>query len=140
MRASLSINELRTYSDPVTALLLAAFQYITHSEISADLLYVNAFALVSERGAAGDYKAMANTGEAGGQLLCNDIRQIVLRWIAAQIGEGQNDQRQARSCVPPPRISHRVIDEPDGDRKHGGRETACGIPDLGAKTAQAWRR
>src|SRR5260370_6852162 len=119
MRARLSINELRTYSDPMTALLLAAFQYITHSEISADLLYVDGSALVSERGAAGDHKPMANTGEASGQLLCNDIRQIVLRWTAAQIGEGQHDQRQARSCVPPPQTSHRCIDEPHAHRNHG---------------------
>src|SRR5260370_41786979 len=107
MRARLSINELRTYSDPMTALLLAAFQYITHSEISADLLYVNSSALVSERGAPGDHKAMANPGEVSGQLLCNDIRQIVSRWSAAQLAEARHDQRQARSGVPPPRTAPR---------------------------------
>jgi hypothetical protein len=78
MRASLSIHELRTHSHPVAALLLAPLQHIAHPEISADLFYVSSLALISEGGAAGDHKAMANTRETSGQLLGEDIGEIIL--------------------------------------------------------------
>src|SRR5258706_15626063 len=112
MRASLSIDELRTHPHSVAALLLTPLQHIAHPEISADLFYVNGLALIREGGAAGDHKAMANTRETSGQLLGEDIREIILGWVTTQIGERQHDhgeprRREQTSPTPPIWSLHR---------------------------------
>src|SRR5262245_59296164 len=95
------IDELSIDANLVAACLLAPLQRIAHPELSSDLLYVNGLALVGECRAACDHEAVANTGEAAGQLLRDDVRQVILRRVAAQIGEGQHDQGEPRGRAPP---------------------------------------
>ena len=53
-------------------------------------------ALVSEGRAARDYKRAADPREAGGQLLSEDIGEVILRRIAAQIGKGEYNNGKSR--------------------------------------------
>jgi hypothetical protein len=59
-------------------------------------LYVQGLALVGEGRAARDYKRAADPREAGGQLLSEDIGEVILRGIAAQIGKGEYNNGKSR--------------------------------------------
>jgi hypothetical protein len=91
MRAGLRVDELSTHPHAIATQLLASLQHIAHAEIAAHLLHIDGLSLVGEGGASGDHKAAADPGETGGQLLGKDIGEIVLRRIATQIGERQDD-------------------------------------------------
>ena len=72
-------------------MLLAALQDVAHAEVPADLLHLHRLALVGKGGTAGDYKRAADSRKARGKPLGEDIGEVILRGIAAQIGEGQHD-------------------------------------------------
>ena len=96
MRAGRGVNELGSHPDLAAAMLRAAFEYIAHAEVLADLLHFYRLALVGEGCATRDYKRAFDARQTGGELLCNDIGQIVLPRISAQIGKRQHHNRQPR--------------------------------------------
>ena len=75
----------------------AAFEYIAHAELAADLLCVDRLALVGERGVALNHQAALDAGEIGGQILGDAIGKIFLLRFIAKIGERQHHNRQPRS-------------------------------------------
>ena len=50
----------------------------------------------AEGGAAGDHEEAFDPRESGGEPLGDDVGEVILRRIAAQIREGQHDHGQAR--------------------------------------------
>jgi hypothetical protein len=96
MRVGFRIDELGVDPHAVARPLFAARQHITYAKVFADLFHIDRLALVGEGGAAGDHEAAFDPRESGGQLLGNDIGEIVLRRIAAQIGERKHDHGETR--------------------------------------------
>src|SRR2546423_14969999 len=56
MRAALGIDELRIEAHPLASVLHAAFEHVSHAELTADPAGVDGLALVGKSGAAPDRK------------------------------------------------------------------------------------
>jgi hypothetical protein len=97
MRASMGVDELGTHADSPGGLLYASLKNIAHAKLLPDLLHVCGLAFVGEGTGAGDDKAVANARQISGQPLRNDVGQIILRRIPAQIGERKHQQGDPRS-------------------------------------------
>ena len=67
----------------------AAFEDIAHVERAPDRL-----AQIGEGRAAADDKGAGDAREVGGEALRHTIDEVVLLWIAADIGEGQHHNRE----------------------------------------------
>ena len=96
VRAGLGVDQLHVDAHAVSAALHAAFEHIAHVELAADLLQVDGLALVGEGGVAADDEGAGNAREVGRQALGHAVDEIFLLRIAADIGEGQHDEREAR--------------------------------------------
>ena len=92
----LRVDELRVDAHPVLIALHRAFEHIAHAKLLADLLGVDALALVGEGGVARDDEAVADAREIGGEVLGDAVGEIVLGRIAGEIGEGQHHDREMR--------------------------------------------
>ena len=84
-------------TDPASDALDAAFDDITNAELRTDLSRVHKPAAVTEGGIGGDYERLGEARQIGGQIFGDGVGKILLIAIGAQIGEGQNDDRQPRS-------------------------------------------
>jgi hypothetical protein len=91
MRPSLGADELGIDAHLVAALPRAPFQHVAHAELPADLCHVDGLALLGEGRAARDDEAAADAREAAGELVGDDVGEIVLRGVATQVREGQDD-------------------------------------------------
>ena len=96
MIAGLGIDELDVDAHAVAAALHRAFEDIAHVQFAADLLQIDGLALVGEGGVAPDDERAGDAREVGGQALGHAIDEIFLLGIAADIGEGENDDGETR--------------------------------------------
>ena len=118
MRAGLGVDELGVHPHLIAAVLFAALQDVAHAEVFADLLHVHGLALVGEGGAARDHERAADPREARGQPLGEDIGEVILRRIAAQIGKGEYNNGKSRRCCRHLGTSRWPHGEPDARRDH----------------------
>ena len=96
MRAGLRLDQLNVDPHPISATLHAALEQIAHVQFAADLLDVGRLALVGEGGAPADDECAVNARQVGSQALGHAVDEIVLLGPAADVGEGENDDRQTR--------------------------------------------
>ena len=94
--AGVGVDQLHVDPHAVPGALHAAFEHIAHVEIAADLLNVSGLSLVRKGGVAGDDERARNPRKVGGQALGHAVDEILLFGIAADVGEGQHDEREAR--------------------------------------------
>src|SRR4029077_6006480 len=73
-----------------------ALQYIPHVQLAPDLLQIDMSSLVGEGGVAPDHERTGYARQVCSQTFGHAINEIILFWITAQIGKGQNDDRKAR--------------------------------------------
>ena len=69
MRIGLGIDQLGIDADLVARPPDASFEQVAHAKLAADLLRVDWFVPVSERGIARDYEAIPDPRQIGRQLL-----------------------------------------------------------------------
>ena len=96
MRAGFGVDELGVDAHPVLVALHRAFEHVADAEFLADLLGVDALALVGEGGVAGDDEAVADAREFGGEVFGDAVGEIILARIAGEIGEGEHDDGEMR--------------------------------------------
>ena len=84
----------------MTAWLHRAFEHVAHAQILADRLGVDRLALVGHGRVARDHEhagdGAGHAREAGGQFIGECVDEVILRRIAAEIDEGQHDDRKTR--------------------------------------------
>jgi hypothetical protein len=73
----------------------AAFEDIAYPKLAADLFGIKGFALIGEGGVAGDDKTVVYPGEIGGHIVGDAIGKVFLFGITRQVGERQDDDREA---------------------------------------------
>src|ERR1700746_3250811 len=78
MRAAFAIDQLYVHPDLVTDPPHAAFEDVVHPKLAADLLRVDRFALVGERGISGDHETPRKTREVGRQVVGDAIDEKFL--------------------------------------------------------------
>ena len=96
MIAGLGVDQLHIDAHAVSAALDAAFQHIADVQLAADLLQIDGLALVGEGGVAPDHERAANARKIGRQALRDPVDEMLLLRAAADIGERQHDDREAR--------------------------------------------
>ncbi len=97
MRVALGIDQLGIDTDLVIRSADAPFEHIAHGKLAADLLCVNRFASIGERGIARDHEHPADPRQIGRHILGDSIREILLVGVITEIGERQHDNRQTRT-------------------------------------------
>ena len=95
MAAGRGVDELHIDAHAIAAVLNAAFEDIANIQVAADRLHVERLALVSESRVAGDHDGAAETREIGREALRDAVDEMLLLRVAADICEGQNDDRKA---------------------------------------------
>ena len=100
MGAAVGVDELGVDSGLGADKLHRALQHIAHAQVLADRLGVDRLALVGEGRVARDHElagdGAGDTCEAGGQFIGERVDEVILRRIAAKIGEGQHHDRKTR--------------------------------------------
>ncbi len=96
MTAGLGVDELHVDAHAVSAALNAALEDIADVQLAPDLLQIDGLALVSEGGVAPDHERAANARKIGRQALRDPVDEMLLLRVAADIGERQDDDREAR--------------------------------------------
>jgi hypothetical protein len=90
------VDKLDVDAHAVSATLDAAFEDITHVQLAADLLQVDRLALIGERTVAPDHERSSNARQIGREALGDPVDEGFLLRVAADIREGQDDNRKAR--------------------------------------------
>ena len=96
MIACFGVDKLDIDAEAVPAALNAAFEDIADVQFAADLLQIDGLALVGEGGVAPDHDRASYPRKIGRQALRDPVDEMLLLRIAADIGERQDDDRQAR--------------------------------------------
>ena len=96
MAAGFGVNELHIDAHAIAAALNAALEDVAHIQVAADRLHVKRLALVRESRVAGDHGGASETRKIGRQALRHPVDEVLLLRIAANVGEGQNNDREAR--------------------------------------------
>ena len=96
MIAGFGVDQLHVDAHAVSAALNAALQHIADVQLAADLLQIDGLALVGEGGIAPDHERAANARKIGREALRDPVDEMLLLRVAADIGEGQDDHREAR--------------------------------------------
>ena len=96
MIACFGVDELHVDAHAVSAALNAALEDIADVQFAPDRLHVERLAFVGESRIAGDHERAANAREIGRQALGDPVDEMLLLRVAADIGERQDDDRQAR--------------------------------------------
>jgi hypothetical protein len=94
MRAGFGVDELRIDPHAVLISLDRPFEHISNAEFLADLLGVDALALVSEGRVAGDDETVLDARKFGGEILGHAVGEIILTRIPGEIGERKHDNRK----------------------------------------------
>src|SRR6516225_11058737 len=94
MRAVGRIDQLRGDANTAASFTHRAFKDVTYAQVAADLLHIDGLALVGESRIAGNHEEPADLGERGDDLLDHAIREILLIWVAAHVGKGENSDRR----------------------------------------------
>ena len=89
MSAAAGVDELGVHPHQITARLHRAFKNIAHAEILADRLGVDRLALKGHSRVARGDEAVGDASKTRGQFVGQGVDEVVLRWIAGQIGERQ---------------------------------------------------
>ena len=103
MAAGCNIIKLRGDTNTVAAFAYAAFDHVAHAQLFGDLLQMNGFAFVSERGVSSDHKKPAQLGERGDDVLTDTVGEVFLLRVATHIDEREHGdgrpvrQRQSRA-------------------------------------------
>src|SRR5260370_20366110 len=84
-----SLDELGSNADPIGGLAEAAFEHITHAEISADLLHIDRLAFIGKRRVPGDDEQRGIMRKSGDDVFGYTIGDELLLGVATHIGEGQ---------------------------------------------------
>ena len=98
MFAVLRVDELNVDPKAVAAALDAALEDITDVQLPANRFHVERLAFVGERRVARDDEGSSDAREIGRQALGDAVDEIFVLGIAADIGERQDDNREARGA------------------------------------------
>ena len=96
MRVSRRIDQLRVDPDLVAGTPDAALEHIPHPKFAADLLGVHVLVFVREGSVARDDQNVVQAGQVGCQIVGNAVSEVLLIATFAEIGKGQDDDRQPR--------------------------------------------
>src|SRR5258705_7127184 len=95
MRSIRGVYQLPRDTDPVSRLPQTAFENIPHAQFAPDLLHIDRAVLVSEAGIARDDEQAGKPRQRSYDLFDNPVGEIILRGVAAHIGEWQNGDGRA---------------------------------------------
>src|SRR5260370_21237026 len=84
-----SLDEVGSNADPIGGLAHAAFEHITHAELSADLLHIDRLAFIGKRRVPGDDEQRGIMRKSGDDVFGYTIGDELLLGVATHIGEGQ---------------------------------------------------
>ena len=96
MIAGFGVDELDVDAHAVSAALNAALEDIADVQLAPDLSSHRRLALVGERRIAADHEGASYAREIGRQALRDPVDEMLLLRVAADIGERQDDDREAR--------------------------------------------
>ena len=92
--AGSGVDQLSRDANAVPGFPDAAFEGVAHAQLAADLLQVHRLAPVGEARVAGDYEDPFDPGQPGDDVFDHAVGEVVLLWIAAEIGERQHRDRR----------------------------------------------
>jgi hypothetical protein len=95
MTARLGVDELHVDAHAISAALDAALQGISDVQLASDRLHVDRLAFVGESRIAGDHDGATYPREVSGEALRDPVDEMVLLRAASDIGERQDDHREA---------------------------------------------
>ena len=90
------IDQLHVDAHAIAGAPNAAFEDITHIQIAADLGQIDGLPLIGERGVAPNHERTSNAREVGRQAFRDPVDEMLLARVAADVGERQDDHREAR--------------------------------------------
>jgi hypothetical protein len=90
MSAGCGLNELPSNTQAPARLANAAFEHISNAQLSADLLDVHRYTLVSEGGIPSDDEQWPEAGECRYDVFNNSVGKVLLLGIATHILERQH--------------------------------------------------
>ena len=96
MIAGFGVDQLHVDAHAVSAALNAALEHIADVQLAPDLLHIERLAFVGERRIARDHDGAPYAREVGRQALGDPVDEMLLLRVAADIGERQDDDREAR--------------------------------------------
>ena len=136
--AGAGVDQLRVHLEPVSGLLLAAFQHIVHAEVLGDLADIGGTATVLEARILGDHGIGLAAREFGDHTLGDSIVQIAAVGTDAMILErqhGDDGHVVDVSCGP---VNRPDVDPDDEDqyRHQRGRSDPCALAGLVAGVAE----
>ena len=143
MIARFGIDQLDIDAYSVSAALNAAFEDIANVQLAPDLLQIDGLALVGERRITRDYDRAPYAREVGREALGDPVDEMLLLPVAADIGERQDDHREAAGRIFPALGSARAslaqacqrrANKPGSARRCsygvGLRKSVKGVPDF----------
>ena len=86
----LGIDQLSVDADLVARATDASFQHIADTKLAADLLRLDRFIPVGERGIPRDHEHVRDPRQIGRQILGDPVREILLLPVFTQISEGHH--------------------------------------------------
>ena len=95
IRAGAYGDQQRINPQRVTEFANRTFKHVTHAEFLAELPHVNWFALVRIGCVPRDHEAARNMREFAGQIGGDRVGEIILRAVAVQVLEWQDNYREA---------------------------------------------
>lgn len=95
------IDELAGDAKLVATAADAALEHVGHAKLLPNLADIGRSALVGERGVAGDHEQPAAARQRRDDLLRHPVGKVVLRRIAAHVGERQHRNRRQPGTVAP---------------------------------------
>ena len=90
MAAVFRVDKLARDADSGSSFSYTSLKNVTHSQLLADLLHLDRFIFVSERGVSRDDEESGNLRKIGNDILGNAVAEIFLLRVAAHIVERQN--------------------------------------------------
>src|SRR5260370_18354883 len=96
MIARFGVDELHVDAHAVSAALDAALEDIADVQLAPDRLHVEPLAFVGERRIAGDHDGVSYPRKVGREALRDPVDEMLLLRFAADVGEREDDHREAR--------------------------------------------
>jgi hypothetical protein len=93
MRIGLGIDQLGTDADLVARPPNASFEHIAHAQLAADLLGIDRFVPVRERGIARDHEHIRESRQISREIFGDPVREILLLPVVAEVRKRQDDDR-----------------------------------------------
>src|ERR1700722_8364085 len=95
MVARFGVDELDIDPHAISAPLDATFEDVADVQFTADLLQIDVLAFISEGGVAPDHDGVPYPWQVGREALRDPVDEMLMGRVAAEIGEGQDDDREA---------------------------------------------